>query len=210
MLIWIFIIIILLAIIFAILLYNYDNSQFKKITAYSFSQVMLNRKIHAIYKLSKKITSANEKGKLLLNVQLPKTDAVIDAIYIQPSGIYVLKWKDLNGWLYGQEKASEWTVAMYKEKTVNFPNPVLQCTLNTRNLQKAVNIDDPKFFHPTVVFSDNTVFKQVAIQSKSVKVINARDIKGFLKRHKEEMLSDTDIEQLYLTLETYTSAVKKA
>lgn len=123
MMIW-FLLFIFIGTVFAVIIYLYDGSQFKKMTNYSLSQVIFNRNIRATYKLFRVLSTIHKKGKVLLNVKLPTSD-MMNAIVIQPSGIYVIDMKNLNGWLYGDEKFHEWKFIMFKEKVITFQNPII-------------------------------------------------------------------------------------
>lgn len=203
MFIWFLIILILLSFVFTVSLYLYDNSEFKKTTDYSFFQIITNKKIRLSYKVFRILNDVHKNGKVLINVKLPKLNKMIDAIYIQPSGVYVMDIKNMNGWLYGREKDVEWALAKYKEKIHTFQNPLVENIQKTKEVQKVLALKDSNIFHPSVVFSDNVVFEKLSIQSKNIHVKNISELKPFLKTESQQLLTADEIENIYNSLKSF-------
>lgn len=195
-----FLLLICIGIIFALVIYLYDGSQFKKITNYSLLQVIFNRNIQGTYNLFRGLSKINKKGKILLNVKLPTSD-MINAIVILPSGIYVIDMKNTNGWLYGHEESDEWTLVMFKEKVITLQNPIITIANNVNAVQKQLSLKNLELYHSLIVFSDNTVFKKLSIQKNNV--LNIRDLKNFFDNENMQLLSETEIEKIYKSLEPF-------
>lgn len=208
MFIWFLSIVIFIAVVFLISLYIYDSSEFKKITNYSYFQAIFNKQVRATYKLFRILKSVHKNGKILLNIKLPDGYDVIDAIYIQPSGVYVIDLKNMTGWLYGHEKANEWTLAMFKEKVLKFQNPLLFNGVVLKDLQKALSMNKPSIFHAIVVFTDNTVFKKLTLKTSEIGVINLHNLKSVLKKESAQNLSEVEMEEIYKSLASYTAFTK--
>lgn len=202
--IWFLILVILIALVILVTIYLYDNSPFKKMTNYSYFQVIFNSEIRSFFKLYRVLKNADKMGKLLLNVKLPQLNNVISAIYIHSSGVYIINLKNTNGWLYGHEKAMEWTLVKYKEKQYKIQNPIIQNQRETEAVQNTSSLNNPNLFHSAIVFSDNTVLKKLSIQTDNVNIVNLHDLKAFLKKQNGQHLSETEIDNVFKTFERYT------
>lgn len=162
--------------------------------------------MRATYKLFRILQSVHKNGKILLNVKLPNANEVIDAIYIHPSGVYVINLKNMTGWIYGHEKAYEWTLVMFKEKVYKFQNPVLFNGVVVKDVQKLLSINKPNIFRGIVVFTDNAVFKKLTLDKSNV--MNLHNLKSILKKEIEQNLSEVEMEEIYRSLTSYSTFAK--
>ena len=76
------------------------------------------------------------------NITLPTFDGgstQIDYIIASVYGIFVIKIKTMNGWIYGQEKEPTWTQVFFKKKYI-FQNPILQNYKHTKTISELLKI----------------------------------------------------------------------
>lgn len=193
---------ILIGILFMISLYMYDNSEFSKITGFSFFSLWIDKKVRLTYNIARALQSVNGDNKILLNVVLPTSGKKVDAVLVHESGIYVIDVKKLGGWIYGREQDSLWAQVLHKDKLNQFDNPIIENKLSVFELKEMLpnlNRDD---FHSLIVFTDICSFHKIEIQSKNVDVLKEDELKKYWK-HKKEKLSVEEINKIYNALEKY-------
>ena len=80
------------------------------------------------------------KGKILRNIYIPKENgdtSEIDLLYITQKGIFVIESKNYSGWIFGDEKSTNWTASLPNGQKNRFYNPILQNkTHHTNSYQK--------------------------------------------------------------------------
>ena len=90
----------------------------------------------------------------LHDVMLPNgwgATSQIDHLVLSEYGIFVIETKRYKGWIFGSEKAENWTQVLFKEKH-RFRNPVKQNWSHVYAL-KSVLTDFPQAkYHPIVCF----------------------------------------------------------
>ncbi|TSI06166.1 nuclease-related domain-containing protein [Lysinibacillus sp. BW-2-10] len=200
---WIFVFIILIGGCFAITLYIYDNSEFRKLTGYSFFSLFTDKKGRTAYKLVQSLHKSNGKNKVLLDISLPTTNHKIDAILVHQSGIYILNLQQFNGWIYGREQDEAWAEARHKNKLNKFTNPLIQNKLAILDLKELLSQPNSEHFHSIVVFSNDCSFRKVIIHSDNTDVLKMKELKSYWKHSTEVILSDDEISNIYNELKKY-------
>jgi len=77
----------------------------------------------------------------------------IDHIIVSKYGIFVVETKDWTGWIYGDERASKWTLNIFGNKK-QIQNPLHQNYGHRMSLSKYLNIDDAKIRSIVMVWGD--------------------------------------------------------
>jgi hypothetical protein len=91
-------------------------------------------------------------------VPAPNGTTQIDHLLISPFGIFVIETKNINGWIFGNEKSKQWTQSLYGKK-YKFQNPLHQNYLHTKALASYLNIDHDKIHSVVFFIGDNTKLK---------------------------------------------------
>ncbi|MBF1403357.1 NERD domain-containing protein [Prevotella histicola] len=81
----------------------------------------------------------------------------IDHVVLSPYGIFVIETKNLSGWIYGGERAVEWTQNLYGRK-FKILNPLNQNYSHVKALESLFGFPN-QFFIPIVVFSSRASLK---------------------------------------------------
>lgn len=115
----------------------------------------------------------------------------IDHIIIRKTGVFVIETKHYSGQIYGQDNQKEWTqVLAYGREKYRFYNPILQNKSHIYALSKIVGRKD--------CFVSIIVFPKAAIMTYfDAYVGSISDMKRWLKQDREELLTVTEIEQIY-------------
>ncbi|AMO87191.1 Nuclease-related domain protein [Solibacillus isronensis B3W22] len=202
-----FLLVVLIAIIgyFIFKLYTHDNTTFYQLTGYSYFDVLMNKSVRTSYQLVKELEHVQGIKKVMVNLQLPVHNEVqtIDALLLHESGIYVVKVKDKSGWINGREQGIEWIELLHKNKKQVFNNPIHETKRLTHVLKDQLPEVDGTFFETLVVFTNGCSFQQVEVQSSNVEVLKMAELKKWAKTLEGKRLSETEIENVYTTLEAF-------
>ena len=71
--------------------------------------------------------------------------------------LFVVETKNYSGWIFGDEKQSQWTQVFHKKK-IRFQNPILQNYRHQKCLAEYLDLEISKI-HPIVFFIGDSVFK---------------------------------------------------
>lgn len=183
----------------------YKKSTYAGQTGKSFIQMRFNLGNYGEY-LTYKYLSANEKegAKFLFNVYLPKDNGEtteIDLVMLAKSGIYVFESKNYSGWIFGSEKAKNWTQSLpegKKSRKETFFNPVMQNKLHIKCLKNVIgNIEN---IYSVIVFSERCTLKKIEVSEETAYVIKRDEVKSLvkkIKKSKSDVLSAGEIQQIY-------------
>ncbi|MCX7173750.1 MAG: nuclease-related domain-containing protein [Proteobacteria bacterium] len=82
----------------------------------------------------------------------------IDHVIVSRHGIFVIEAKNMNGWIFGNEKDAQWTQSMPGGRKFRFQNPLRQNYRHTKVLSEFLGIDHG-LFHSIVMFWGESTFK---------------------------------------------------
>ena len=207
MMILVLLIVVALIVTLSVLVYKHDNTEFARLTGYSFFDIVFNARKSHLHKLMTQLDKVSGEHKVLIDIQLPvnNTTYPIDAVLIHESGIYVIDGVNKTGWISGNEEQDEWIEIKHKEKQEAFPIPI---TVNKRiiftlgDLLPEVNGDTNVAIS---LFSDACSFQKVEIYSQNVEVMKTNELKLWTKQIGGEVLSQEEIHTIYKALEGYMS-----
>lgn len=141
-------------------------------------------------------------SKIMANLYIPTDDGTteIDVLYISSSGIYVIESKNYSGWIFGDEKARNWTAVIYKTKN-KFLNPIWQNKKHIKYLSKIL-VDVQ--LRSLIVFSERCELKKVNVEDVLV-LKRGRLRKLILKESEKEIYSNQEIDDFYDKLKRYSN-----
>jgi hypothetical protein len=82
----------------------------------------------------------------------------IDHLLLSSFGIFVIETKNINGWIFGNEKSKQWTQSLYGKK-YKFQNPLHQNYRHTTALASYLNTDHDNIHSVVFFIGDNTELK---------------------------------------------------
>jgi hypothetical protein len=141
-------------------------------------------------------------SKVMTNLYIPTEEGTteIDILYIAPSGIYVIESKNYSGWIFGDEKARNWTAVIYKTKN-KFLNPIWQNKKHIKYLSKVL-VDVQ--LRSLIVFSERCELKKVNVEEGLV-IKRGKLRKLILKESEKVIFSDQEIDAFYNKLKGYSN-----
>lgn len=155
------------------------------------------------------ISNWGHKGYTLKNVYVPTNGktAEIDVIFISKKGIIVVESKNFSGYIFGDEKQSQWTSTLYAGKyssnssnKYKFYNPIWQNNAHIKALKQYLGEVKTYSF---VVFGNNCELKNVIYDSSKVCVCRERDFRRKIKQNLEclpDVYDDNKLDEIYSRL----------
>ncbi len=115
----------------------------------------------------------------------------IDHVIVSRYGIFVIETKNYKGWILGHENSKYWTQCLYRSK-YKFYNPIRQNNGHIQALSRKLNIVTSHFIS-IVVFLEQADIKVETSQN----VIYRRELKNVIRRYRDQLLSDSQVEEIY-------------
>lgn len=127
----------------------------------------------------------------LNNVTIPTSNGTtqIDHVIVSRYGIFVIEAKNMNGWIFGNENAPQWTQSFPSGK-FSFQNPLRQNYRHTKCLADFLNIEHQKI-HSVVMFLGECSFK-----TKMPENVLDGGYVTYIKSKSKVFFSDNEVEQL--------------
>jgi restriction system protein len=153
-----------------------------------------------------------QKYHLIKNITLPTVDGTtqIDHIVVSEFGLFVIETKNMNGWIFGDEKQKNWTQKIYKN-TNKFQNPLHQNHKHVKTIESILGVDNSKIFS-VIVFVGNNTFKtkmpeNVTYAGGLIRYIESKTDKIISYQEMNSIISSIEAGRLSQTLNTYREHV---
>lgn len=184
---------------------EYEKSTYYHEKKIKYIKLLFSKGDHGEYLLFKNLRKFEKDGaKYIFGAYLPAKngeDTEVDIVMIYKTGIYVIECKNYSGWIYGNEKDKMWTETFPKTKN-KFYNPILQNKGHLMALNNIIDMEEKCF--SIIAFSDECTLKNVTVSDTKTKVIQYKNIRNTVKQNKMEILTETQINEIYEKLYTYT------
>lgn len=127
----------------------------------------------------------------LNNVTIPTLNGTtqIDHIIVSRHGVFIIESKNMDGWIFGDEKSAQWTQSIFGKK-FKFQNPLHQNYKHTHALSDFLGIDHYKLFS-IIMFWGEYEFKTPLPQN-----VLASGYTSYIKSHTAIMFSDKGVQEI--------------
>ncbi|KAF5068958.1 Nuclease-related domain protein [anaerobic digester metagenome] len=189
---------------------QYDKSVYKTIVDIPKSKVIFDKGYYGEYLTVRCLEGISEKEKFLANVYLNKAakegqTTEIDVVYINEYGIFVLESKNYSGWIFGNDKAKNWTQSLNKKVKNKFYNPVFQNAGHISALKATLGSRFDDTYKSIIVFSERCELKNVTVQTPDVYVIKRNNIRKIVQSlSRTPVFTEDDISEIYSVLSART------
>jgi hypothetical protein len=131
------------------------------------------------------------------NVTIPTPNGTtqIDHIIVSRYGVFVIETKNIDGWIYGDEKSQQWTVNLFGKK-YRFQNPLFQNYRHTKALSDYLDIEHEKFFS-VVMFWGESQFKTPMPAN-----VMDRGYTGYIKSKTQVLFTDAEVAEIVTAIKT--------
>lgn len=133
----------------------------------------------------------------LNNVTIPTPDGTtqIDHVIVSHYGIFVIEAKNMNGWIFGDEKSAQWTQSFSGGK-FKFQNPLRQNYRHTKCLSDFLGVEHDKL-HSVVMFWGESTFKSPMPEN-----VLDKGYSSYIKSKTEVFFSNDEVEQIVEAIQT--------
>ena len=111
----------------------------------------------------------------------------IDHILLSRFGIFVIETKNINGWIFGNEKSKYWTQSMYGKK-YKFQNPLHQNYSHTKALASYFQTDHANIHSVVFFIGENTKLKTELPNN-----VMTHGLSAYIKSFRSNVYSSADI-----------------
>lgn len=110
--------------------------------------------------VAKKIALDGHVYRDLNNVTIPTSNGTtqIDHIIVSRYGVFVIETKNMEGWIFGDEKQPQWTQSLYGKK-YRFQNPLYQNYRHTKALEEFLGLPAEHLFSVVCFVGETCQFK---------------------------------------------------
>ena len=145
--------------------------------------------------LAKKIFLAPNVYVDINNVTIPTSNGStqIDHVIVSRYGIFVVETKNMDGWIFGDQKNPQWTQSIFGKK-YKFQNPLHQNYRHTKALSEFLGLDHSKFFS-IVIFWGECEFKTPLPPN-----VMSRGYTSYIKSHTALVFSDQEVQEIAAAL----------
>jgi hypothetical protein len=117
----------------------------------------------------------------------------IDHVIVSRYGVFVVETKNMDGWIFGDEKSPQWTQSIFGKK-YKFRNPLHQNYRHTKALSEFLDIDHGKFLS-VVMFWGECEFKTLLPPN-----VMTRGYTSYIKSNTTVLFSDYEVQEIVAAL----------
>lgn len=187
----------------------FNKSAYGGLTGNGYNKTKHDKGLWGEYTLCRTIESMVESPRLLMNVYVPRDDAMTsecDLVLVGASGVWVFENKNYSGWIFGNGKQKTWTQSLNKATKERFYNPCWQNQGHVRALAFYLGLPESVFVS-VVVFGENCELKKIL--DCPCPVIKIGDVRGTMKRliaERGQVLSEEQQRDVFARLGPLTHA----
>ena len=122
----------------------------------------------------------------------------IDHILISKYGIFIVETKNKSGWIFGSAESAQWTQVLFGKK-YPFQNPLRQTYRQKKVLAKFLSVDE-SHIHIVIYFVGDS-----RIKTELPENVISSGLGRFIKRFRDQVLTEDDIERIVNRLEQHNS-----
>jgi len=130
-----------------------------------------------------------------ITLQTSNGTTQIDHIIVSKYGIFVVESKNMDGWIFGNEKSPQWTQNLFGKK-FKFQNPLHQNYRHTKALEEFLGIPT-EYLISIVMFWGECEFKTELPPN-----VMKSGYATFIKSHTRPLLSDEQVTEFVLALKS--------
>lgn len=132
-----------------------------------------------------------KEGIVVDNLTLPYEDSTtqIDHVFLTSKGIFVIETKHYSGWIFAEEKSTEWMQTIHKKRSY-FQNPIHQNYKHLKAIEQLLDFIPTEYIHSIVVFTGDAEFKKGMPNG----VLNIDSLSSYLLSFPNDVISIRDLQ----------------
>lgn len=111
----------------------------------------------------------------------------VDHILLSRYGIFVIETKNINGWIFGNERSKQWTQSLYGKK-YKFQNPMHQNYKHTKAVANFLDVDHDNI-HSIIFFIGDSV----SLKTELPKNVMTSGLSSYIKSFEQRVFSGTEV-----------------
>jgi hypothetical protein len=111
----------------------------------------------------------------------------VDHILLSRYGIFVIETKNINGWIFGNERSKQWTQSLYGKK-YKFQNPMHQNYKHTKAVANFLDIDHDSI-HSIIFFIGDSV----SLKTELPKNVMTSGLSSYIKSFEQRVFSGAEV-----------------
>jgi restriction system protein len=135
-----------------------------------------------------------------VTLSTPDGTTQIDHVFFSRYSLFVLETKNMQGWIFGAEKQSEWTQSIFRKK-VRFQNPLRQNYKHVKALEAALQVPS-ETIHSVVSFIGSSTFKT----DLPPNVTQGAGLISYIKSFREPVFTEQQVAALLQSLQSQRPA----
>jgi hypothetical protein len=133
----------------------------------------------------KELSACFFKKQILRNVYVKKKNdelTEIDMLVVCRKGILVIESKNYSGWIFGNEKDSNWTQTFKGGIKQSFFNPIIQNQVHINALKHTLSMYPNLQYFSIIVFSERCTLKNVSFSDKNTFVFQRQYLSSYIDK----------------------------
>ncbi len=119
----------------------------------------------------------------------------IDHIIVSRHGIFVVETKNMDGWIFGDEKSPQWTQSLFGKK-YRFQNPLHQNYRHTKVLEDFLGVGPEKLISVVMFWGE------CELKTAMPPNVMTRGYIGFIKKHDAVLFGDGEVQEIISALKS--------
>lgn len=111
----------------------------------------------------------------------------VDHVLISRYGIFVIETKNINGWIFGNERAKQWTQSLYGKK-YKFQNPMHQNYRHTKAIAQYLDIEHDNV-HSVIFFIGDSV----SLKTELPRNVMTSGLSSYIKSFERRVFSEDEV-----------------
>lgn len=128
-----------------------------------------------------------------ITIPTPNGTTQIDHVIVSRYGIFVVETKNMDGWIFGDEKNAQWTQSIFGKK-YKFQNPLHQNYRHTKALSEFLNLDHRKFISIVMFWGE------CELKTPLPPNVICRGYTSYIKSHTVVLFSDQEVQEIAVAL----------
>ncbi|RDY29014.1 NERD domain-containing protein [Romboutsia weinsteinii] len=191
------------------------SKDYRNTSGIKFIDIINNKWVFGEYLIYKDLTKTEGYFKIITNLYIPSYDdktTEVDMVLINKYGVFVIESKDYSGSIYGIGNNKYWTQILGDKVRNRFYSPIYQNKSHIIHMLKIIEDISINDVFSIIVFSERCKLKVTNIKSAYIKVIKRNqliDTIDAISNSCMDVLSEEDIENIYIKLSKYTKCNSK-
>lgn len=128
-----------------------------------------------------------------VTISTPNGTTQIDHVIVSRHGVFVVETKNMDGWIFGDEKSPQWTQSIFGKK-YKFQNPLHQNYRHTKALSEFLGIDHSKFLSVIMFWGE------CELKTSLPANVMTKGYTSYIRGHTAVLFSEQEVQEIAAAL----------